>query len=154
MTPPALIAEIRALRIAWRKSDDAYRTKPTAMCQAWRHDNGDLIPCPSVAHPDYPMCDGCRKSAPSNKQEKAMTRPIPDHVRDAAVADYRTSGDSYKEVAKRHGISRSRLHALVNPEGVKKRKPKRWGAEEIEYVGGWVNRGGVMYPLLPEQRSA
>lgn len=70
--------------------------------------------------------------------------PIPEHVRAAAVADYKASGDGYRAVAARHGISPSRLNVLVNGKRPKSRR-KTWGADEIALTGGrWVNVRGVM----------
>lgn len=72
------------------------------------------------------------------------SRKIPDDIRQAAVEDYKTSGDPYAVVAARHGISKSRLNALVRGPGAK-RKPRTWGADEIGLTGGrWVNVRGVM----------
>ena len=80
--------------------------------------------------------------------------PTPHHIRQAAIDDYTNSGDSYATVAARHGISRSILHAWVNPEGVKKRGPRTWADHEVAYRGGWEVRGGILRPLLPERRTA
>ena len=72
-------------------------------------------------------------------------KPIPDHIRAAAVADFHASGDSYAVVAARHGISSSRLHRIVNPEPPKKRAPKGWEDDEMALTGGrWVSVRGVM----------
>lgn len=81
-------------------------------------------------------------------------KPTPDHVRQAAVDDWHATKDPYHVVAARHGVSRSVLHAWVNPEGVKKRKPKTWAEDELAYIGGWEVRGGILFPLFPERRSA
>lgn len=81
-------------------------------------------------------------------------KPAPARVRQAAVDDYRTSGDTYAIVAARHGVSRGALHSWVNPNGGRKRNRKTWDEAEVAYVGGWENRGGVLYPLFPERRSA
>lgn len=62
--PRAVAVEIRDLRVRWRKSDDQYRVKPTAMRAHWRTpagDDGPRYPCPNVAHPDYDICKGCIK---------------------------------------------------------------------------------------------
>lgn len=87
--------------------------------------------------------------------------PTPDDIRQHAVDDYLTSGDTYAIVAARHGVSRAALHSWVNPNGVKKRKPKTWAEDELAYLGSsdfdpkaWEVRGGVLHPLLPERRSA
>lgn len=80
--------------------------------------------------------------------------PTPDHIRQHAIHDYLTSGDTYAVVAARNNVSRSTLHAWVNPDGIKKRKPKSWGADELAYMGGWEIRGGIKYPLAPERRTA
>lgn len=68
-----------------------------------------------------------------------------DEAKDAAVADYRASGDTYRVVAARHEVSRSILHSWVNPDGVPPRKKKTWGSEEIALAGGhWgPNRRGI-----------
>ena len=72
-------------------------------------------------------------------------KPTPDAVRQAAVDDYRTSGDSYADVAARHGVSRGALHSWVNPTEPKKREPKTWAADELALTAGrWVNVRGVM----------
>ena len=72
-----------------------------------------------------------------------MTRHHADHIRAAAIADYINSGDTIAQVAARHGIGRSTFGCWVN--GLR---------DELAYVGGWEIRGGVLYPLLPERRSA
>lgn len=65
-------------------------------------------------------------------------------VKDAAIADYKESGDPYHVVAARHGVSRGALHSWVNPEGVKPRKKKTWEPDELELTGGqWVTVRGV-----------
>lgn len=69
----------------------------------------------------------------------------PDDRRQAAVDDYTATREPYAVVAARHGISRSVLHAWVNPRPDWKRGPKRWPVEEIALTGGrWVNVRGVM----------
>lgn len=60
----------------------------------------------------------------------------PAEVKDAAIADYRASGDPYYVVAARHGVSRGALHSWVNPEGVKPRKKKTWEPDEIALTNG------------------
>lgn len=82
------------------------------------------------------------------------SRLVDEATRAAAVADYRATGDPYYIVAARHGVSRSALHCWVNPNPRKPRGPFTWTEEEVAYVGGWELRGGVRYPLAPEQRSA
>ncbi|WP_163168082.1 hypothetical protein [Arthrobacter sp. Alg241-R88] len=73
-----------------------------------------------------------------------MSERHTDHTKDAAIHDYLTTGDPYSVVDGRHGISRSALHAWVNPDGVKKRKPKTWGADEVALTGGhWTPKGGI-----------
>lgn len=71
------------------------------------------------------------------------TRHHADHIRAAAIADYINSGDTIAQVAARHGIGRATVGYWVN--GLR---------DELAYVGGWENRGGVLYPLLPARRSA
>lgn len=68
----------------------------------------------------------------------------PDTTRAAAIADYRNSGDTIAIVAARHGIARATLGAWVS--GLRD--------DDLAYVGGWEVRGSVLYPLLPERRSA
>jgi hypothetical protein len=71
--------------------------------------------------------------------------PTPADIRQRAIDDYLAGSDPYAVVAARHGVSRASLHAWVNPDGVKKRKPKTWGADELALTGGrWVNVRGVM----------
>ena len=67
------------------------------------------------------------------------SRYIDGDRRDAAIADYKTSGEPFKVVAARHGISSSALHSWVNPEPRRKRDRGLWGADEIELAGGrWI----------------
>lgn len=69
-------------------------------------------------------------------------RYIPVEVRAAAVADYYANEDTLAVVAARHGISRTSLADWVK------------SGSEVAYEGGWERRGGVLYPLAPERRSA
>ena len=66
----------------------------------------------------------------------------PAHIRDAAIADYHTSGDTLEVVAARHNVGRS--------------TPGTWTRDtsDIAYYGGWAVVRGVQRPLMPEQRSA
>jgi hypothetical protein len=57
-------------------------------------------------------------------------------VKDAAIADYKASGDAYHVVAARHGVSRSILHAWVNPDGVPPRRKKTWEPDELALTNG------------------
>ena len=75
----------------------------------------------------------------------------------AAVRDYQTSGDTYKTVAERHGISTTRLHNAINPL-----PPRRRIADDTDYgyQGAhdfdptmWEARGGILHPLFPETRT-
>ncbi len=71
------------------------------------------------------------------------SRHLTPAARAAAIADYKASGDSYAVVAARHGMSRTHLHALVNPG--KKRARKQAEQEEVALTGGtWVRDGLVM----------
>lgn len=81
-------------------------------------------------------------------------RPTTIHAHAAAIADYRTSGDSYAVVAARHGISRSHLHGLVNPRKNTRGGRFTWRDEDLAYDGGWVQDGLIRRPLMPERRSA
>ncbi|MDR7253731.1 transposase-like protein [Nocardioides sp. BE266] len=70
-------------------------------------------------------------------------RAIPDHIRTAAINDYRASGEPLATVARRHGVSKTALSSWITPQ--KKRGPKQWGADELALTGGrWVNVRGVM----------
>ena len=71
------------------------------------------------------------------------TYVIPNHIRDAAIADYHTSGDTLEVVAARHNIGRSTLGKWV----------KDSDHDELAYVGGWEIRGGILHPLLPGRRA-
>lgn len=80
------------------------------------------------------------------------SRKIPDHVRNAAVEDYKTSGDNIAKVAARHNVPRSTLGHWV-----KHYRP----ADELAYCGttgfdhrAWEMRGGILHPLFPERRTA
>jgi transposase len=64
--------------------------------------------------------------------------------RDAAVAEYRNTGDSISIVATRLGISRCALTDWISAAD----------GPELAYVGGWEVRGGIKVPLFPERRSA
>lgn len=73
-------------------------------------------------------------------------RHVTEATRTAAVADYHATGDPYYIVAARHGVSRSALHAWVNPHPTKPRGPFTWAEEDIALTGGdWVVRRGVRY---------
>ena len=82
------------------------------------------------------------------------TRHHSPDARQAAIDDYRTSGDTYATVAARHHMTKSYLHELVNPRKNTRGGRFTWAEDEIAYQGGWEIRGGISYPLLPEQRSA
>lgn len=65
MTYTSTVAEIRALRAQWRRSDDDYRAHPFAVCVGWLtdHDGGNERPCLNVRHPRDVMCRSCRAAA-------------------------------------------------------------------------------------------
>ena len=70
------------------------------------------------------------------------TYVIPNHIRDAAIADYHTSGDTLEVVAARHNVGRSTLGKWVR------------GGRDLGYYGGWEIIGLVKRPLFPERGSA
>lgn len=70
-------------------------------------------------------------------------KPVPDEVRDAAIADFMSGTEMVKTVAARHGIPRSTLSQWL-----------RRAQEDLAYVGGWEVRGGIQRPKMPERRSA
>lgn len=64
----------------------------------------------------------------------------------AVLADV-AAGMSPRLAAAKHGVGESTAYRWI-------RGGINWRAAEYAYVGGWELRGGVRYPLLPEQRSA
>lgn len=68
----------------------------------------------------------------------------PEDIRQAAVEDYRTSGDTLNDVAARHAVGLSTLGKWVRQDD----------GTELAYRGGWENVGGIMRPLFPERRGA
>lgn len=84
----------------------------------------------------------------------ATGRPIPDHIRDAAIADYKASGQSLLIVSRRHGVSKAALSSWIKPGHTKRVRKSPWSDAELAYIGGWQVVGGVSRPLLPERRSA
>lgn len=75
-------------------------------------------------------------------------------TRAAAITDYKTSGDSMKAVAERHGISRSCLHAWIHGTPHNSTRDREWTDADLAYRGGWMPVGLIQRPLLPERRSA
>ena len=74
----------------------------------------------------------------------------PNRIRQAAVADIR-AGKSVTEVANLHGLSRSSVSAWADQEGLVIEKR---GGGSIAYAGGWVQRGWIQVPLVPERRAS
>lgn len=77
-----------------------------------------------------------------------MGRPTAEQ-RAAAIADFYAGDEPATYVAARHGIPRSTFAAWVNRR------------DDFAYCGtskfdptAWEVRGGVLYPLFPERRSA
>lgn len=73
-------------------------------------------------------------------------------TRAAAIADYRTSGDTIAQVAARHNVPASTLGHWV-----KHHQP----VDELAYLGSpgfdpnaWEMRGGILHPLFPGRRTA
>lgn len=63
-------------------------------------------------------------------------RHITPERRAAAVADYRTSGDTYAAVSKRHGVSAAALNSWVN--GMTNRPRKNYAECDGLTDGRWV----------------
>ncbi len=86
-----------------------------------------------------------------------MPAPIADSIRKAAVADY-LAGDCSETVGARHSVSPSSVIGWVRMAGHKirpaGRAQQRAHLDDLAYFGGWVVRGGIQVPLLPERRSA
>lgn len=78
---------------------------------------------------------------------RELTRPsgaTVDSITKAAAIDDFVAGMSIAAISKKHGVGRSTISAWLRQEDV--------GADDREhrspaiYEGGWVSRGGVMYP--------
>lgn len=86
-----------------------------------------------------------------------MPPSIPTATREAAVAQY-VAGEGSEAIAARHGISASSVIGWVRMDGHKirpaGRAQQRAHLDDLAYFGGWVVRGGIQVPLLPERRSA
>lgn len=83
-------------------------------------------------------------------------QPYPPEFRAAVVADYRASGDTLAQVARRHGVSTSALcqWAKANPRKAMTQGPRVCDDDDLAYFGGWERVGLVQRPLFAEQRSA
>ena len=85
-----------------------------------------------------------------------MPPPTPAATREAAVRDY-CRGDTSTTVSKRYGCSASAVITWVREAGQPVRaRSQRVGTstDTIAYHGGWVQRGWIQVPLVPESRSA
>lgn len=85
-----------------------------------------------------------------------MPRRTPEHIRNAAVADY-LAGESCQVVALRYGVSSTAVCKwAVKDHGYVR---ERWqhiqtiDDSPATYEGGWRRVGGVMRPLEPVRRA-
>lgn len=97
-------------------------------------------------------------SRPPARNPGSRKRPTPETIA-AIVADY-AAGMSTPAVAKKWGVGTASAHRFVKAAGVNRSRTNaaanaaRALEVELAYSGGWYVRGGVRYPLFPEQRSA